>query len=146
MKTILISEKDNKITLSLSEGLTFSDIAQLLSSALHQIAKSTVIKLTESYITSHRDTVKTKRQKEAVRLSVQEDIADMLNFAFSNVLNDICPKDPDHQLSEVAIATMENIIINNAANNKVSIEEALADLEANLANSKYAAIPTKTSR
>lgn len=126
---ITIEEKNDKLKVNLSEDVTWPTALQMLASTLKNLAVATVEKVVVNQAGAKS---LSKKQALAVRDSVKEDVADMLNFAFSNILNDICPKDPNLQISEVAIATIENEIIHYAADNHVTIKKALEHYEEKL--------------
>lgn len=138
---IAITEENNKVTLSMSEDLHWTDACLLLCTALKSLAfrtKDAIIKTLAA-----KDPKATKAHLKALSDEVSGDIADTINFAVSNILNELSPKDPDLQLSEIAIATMENEIIHYAADHHISIKKALKEYEDKLKESKYAATTSR---
>lgn len=128
MNKITITDNDGKLKVDLSDGINWPTACLMLFSTISNLADTTV----ETICSSVPDTDRTE---------VAADIADMINFAASNILDRLSPKDPDLQLSEVAIATMENEIIHRAAERKIPIEQALKEYEEELSKSPYAAKP-----
>lgn len=127
---IIIEENEGKVSLSLS-AVPWPTALLMLSSTIKQLATITIDQVTKDY--------------DIPRDEVAGDVADQINYAISNVLTTIAPPDPDLQLSEVAIATMENEIIHYAADKHIPIEQALKEYEESLlSNSKYAAEPSKS--
>lgn len=131
---ITIEEKDNKLKVNLSEDITWTIALQMLAATLKNLAVATVERVT---VNQAAELKLTKAQALDVRNSVKEDVADMLNFAISNVLNDICPKDPNLQVTEVAIATIENEIIHYAKDNNLTLKKALEHYEEKLKEHPY---------
>lgn len=118
MQKIIITISENKLNLELKGSITWPEACLALMSTLGNLAKTTVANLT-------KDNKLTEEQSQILL----EDIANQINFAASNVLNDLVPPKPDQQLSEAAIAAAENIIIREAAKKKMSIEEAIVKAE-----------------
>lgn len=130
---ITITDNDGKLNVELTDGLTWPTACLMLFSTISNLAETTV----DVVYNSLPDDKKSTEVKE----EIAADIADMINYAASNILNKLSPKDPDLQLSEIAIATMENEIIQKAAKEKKSIKQALKEYEAKLLKSPYAAKP-----
>lgn len=118
MQTLKITIEDNKLNLEIDGSITWPEACLALMSTVKNLAQTTVAHLAE-------DNELTPEQTQALL----EDVADQINFAASNVLNDLVPPKPDQQLSEAAIAAAENIIIKEAASRKISIEDAIAQAE-----------------
>lgn len=133
-KTIKITLSNDKINTNISGEVSFPDLTLMLFSALRGMALKTVDQVVERIDPP-------KEHLEALRKDVASDIADMINFAASNVLNELSPKDPDLELSEIAIATMENQIIHKAAEEGKTIQEALKEYQDELLKSPYVATP-----
>lgn len=127
---ITIEEKDNKLNVQLSKDVTWTAALRMLVSTIRNLALTTI----DHIVTTQTGQVKklTKKQALSIRDEVKADVADMMNFAFSNILNEICPKDPDLQISEIAIATIENEIIDYAAEHKITLKQALQEYEKKL--------------
>ena len=137
---ILISKNNNDFSVSFSDDLTWPDACQLLTSALRGLALKAIDHTTKA---TTSQTKLTKAKALELRKSVTEDVADNINYAISNILDEISPKDPDLQLSEVAIATMENEIIHYAYDNHLTMKQALKEYEERLLKeSKYVATPS----
>lgn len=114
--TIVISE--GKLSLELDGSITWPEACLALMSTIGNLAKTTVANLT-------KDNNLSDEQSQILL----EDVANQINFAASNVLNDLVPPKPDQQLSEAAIAAAENIIIREAAKQHMTIEEAITKAE-----------------
>lgn len=114
--TIVISE--GKLSLELDGSITWPEACLALMSTIGNLAKTTVTNLT-------KDNNLSDEQSQILL----EDVANQINFAASNVLNDLVPPKPDQQLSEAAIAAAENIIIREAAKQHMPIEEAITKAE-----------------
>lgn len=130
--SITISEfSDQTGQISATGELNWPHALIMLSSAIRHFAYVTADQITEI------------GEGHWSREEVLGDIADMINNVVSNILNEISPKDPDLQLSEVAIATMENEIIHKAQKEHKPIKEALKEYQDNLlATSDYPATPS----
>ena len=135
MKNQIILEENTtgKLAITVSKDLTWPQACLMLFGAVQHLADTTV-DLAYNMLPEDQQT------KEA-RSEIAADMADMINYAATNVLNELSPRDPDLQLTEVAIATMENEIIQKAAKEHKSLKEALKEYEAELAKSPYAAKP-----
>lgn len=132
--TITIEElEDEKLSVDLSEGMTWPKACLMICSTLSNLADTAV----DTVFKNLPEAVQTPDTKK----DVSGDIADMINYAVSNILNRLSPKDPDLQLSEVAIATMENEIIHYAHSANISMKEAIKHYESQLAKRPYAAKP-----
>lgn len=134
--SITILENNGKVTIDLSEGLTFTTSLQMLLSAIRFLAKKTADIIS-------KDLKKSKASK--THEEVCSDIADMINFGISNILEELSPKDPDLQLSEVAIATMENEIIQEAANRHLPMKKVLQEYESRVKHSPFYANPNSST-
>lgn len=128
---ITIEDNDGKLNVELSEGMTWPTACLMLFSTISNLADSTVDAVYKSL----------PKKSKSVKKEIAADIADMINFAATNILERLSPKDPDLQLTEVAIATMENEIIQKAAKEKKDIKTALKEYEAELLKSPFAAKP-----
>ena len=132
---ITITVKDNKASFSTEGCLSYTDTVLAVFSMLKAISEKTIDAATKGAIAKAKDSgarVNKDFSKEVQR-SAREDVADILNYAASNILNDICPKDPDLQLSEAAIAGAENAIIKYAASHKLTLKQALKKVDKALA-------------
>lgn len=118
MQKIIITISEDKLNLDIEGSITWPEACLALMSTLGNLAKTTVANLT-------KDNNLTEEQSQILL----EDVADQINFAASNVLNDLVPPKPDQQLSEAAIAAAENIIIKEAAKHNMPIEEAITKAE-----------------
>lgn len=118
MQKIIITISEDKLNLDIEGSVTWPEACLALVSTLGNLAKTTVANLT-------KDNNLTEEQSQILL----EAIADQINFAASNVLNDLVPPKPDQQLSEAAIAAAENIIIKEAAKQNMPIEEAITKAE-----------------
>ena len=118
MQKITITVSDGKLSLELDGSITWPEACLALMSTIGNLAKTTVANLT-------KDNNLSDEQSQILL----EDVANQINFAASNVLNDLVPPKPDQQLSEAAIAAAENIIIREAAKQHMSIEEAIIKAE-----------------
>ena len=118
MQKITITVSDGKLSLELDGSITWPEACLALMSTIGNLAKTTVANLT-------KDNNLSDEQSQILL----EDVANQINFAASNVLNDLVPPKPDQQLSEAAIAAAENIIIREAAKQHMSIEEAIVKAE-----------------
>ena len=127
---IAIENKEGKMSLQLSEGITWPDACLMLTSALKALAVKAIEQVTVQQ-TPHLKK-RTKANMKALQASVASDVADNINYAISNILEELSPKDPDLVLSEVAIATIENEIIHYAKDNHVSIQKAIEHYEEKL--------------
>lgn len=137
---ILISKNNNEFSVSFSDDLTWPDACQLLTSALRGLALKAIDSVTKANAAKNK---LSKSKALELRRSVTEDVADNINYAISNILDEIAPKDPDLQLSEVAIATMENEIIHYAHDNHLTMKQALKEYEERLLKeSKHVATPS----
>lgn len=142
MKITIEQTEDQKLAFTTDGGVDFESAILLLGSAILNISQVTLKNIRNAEIKEAK--AKTKAQKQAIEEQAKSDIADRLNFMFSTILNDICPKDPSLALSEVAIATLENEIIDYAYNNHLSIPEALKHYEQGLQHSSVYAGNTTT--
>ena len=118
MQKITITVSEGKLNLELDGSITWPEACLALMSTIGNLAKTTVANLT-------KDNNLSDEQSQILL----EDVANQINFAASNVLNDLVPPKPDQQLSEAAIAAAENIIIREAAKQHMSIEEAIVKAE-----------------
>lgn len=118
MQKITITVSEGKLSLELDGSITWPEACLALMSTIGNLAKTTVANLT-------KDNSLSDEQSQILL----EDVANQINFAASNVLNDLVPPKPDQQLSEAAIAAAENIIIREAAKQKIPIEEAIVKAE-----------------
>lgn len=118
MQKITITVSDGKLSLELDGSITWPEACLALMSTIGNLAKTTVTNLT-------KDNNLSDEQSQILL----EDVANQINFAASNVLNDLVPPKPDQQLSEAAIAAAENIIIREAAKQHMPIEEAIVKAE-----------------
>lgn len=118
MQKITITVSDGKLSLELDGSITWPEACLALMSTIGNLAKTTVANLT-------KDNNLSDEQSQILL----EDAANQINFAASNVLNDLVPPKPDQQLSEAAIAAAENIIIREAAKQHMTIEEAITKAE-----------------
>ena len=118
MQKITITVSDGKLSLELDGSITWPEACLALMSTIGNLAKTTVANLT-------KDNDLSEEQSQIL----MEDVANQINFAASNVLNDLVPPKPDQQLSEAAIAAAENIIIREAAKQHMTIEEAIVKAE-----------------
>ena len=118
MQKITITVSEGKLSLELDGSITWPEACLALMSTIGNLAKTTVANLT-------KDNNLSDEQSQILL----EDVANQINFAASNVLNDLVPPKPDQQLSEAAIAAAENIIIREAAKQHMSIEEAIIKAE-----------------
>ena len=118
MQKITITVSDGKLSLELDGSITWPEACLALMSTIGNLAKTTVANLT-------KDNNLSDEQSQILL----EDVANQINFAASNVLNDLVPPKPDQQLSEAAIAAAENIIIREAAKQHMSIEDAIIKAE-----------------
>ena len=118
MQKITITVSDGKLSLELDGSITWPEACLALMSTIGNLAKTTVANLT-------KDNNLSDEQSQILL----EDVANQINFAASNVLNDLVPPKPDQQLSEAAIAAAENIIIREAAKQHMPIEEAIVKAE-----------------
>ena len=118
MQKITITVSDGKLSLELDGSITWPEACLALMSTIGNLAKTTVANLT-------KDNNLSDEQSQILL----EDVANQINFAASNVLNDLVPPKPDQQLSEAAIAAAENIIIREAAKQHMTIEEAITKAE-----------------
>lgn len=118
MQKITITVSDGKLSLELDGSITWPEACLALMSTIGNLAKTTVANLT-------KDNDLSEEQSQILL----EDVANQINFAASNVLNDLVPPKPDQQLSEAAIAAAENIIIREAAKQHMTIEEAITKAE-----------------
>ena len=118
MQKITITVSDGKLSLELDGSITWPEACLALMSTIGNLAKTTVANLT-------KDNDLSEEQSQILL----EDVANQINFAASNVLNDLVPPKPDQQLSEAAIAAAENIIIREAAKQHMTIEEAIVKAE-----------------
>ena len=118
MQKITITVSEGKLNLELDGSITWPEACLALMSTIGNLAKTTVANLT-------KDNNLSDEQSQILL----EDVANQINFAASNVLNDLVPPKPDQQLSEAAIAAAENIIIREAAKQHMSIEEAIIKAE-----------------
>lgn len=118
MQKITITVSDGKLSLELDGSITWPEACLALMSTIGNLAKTTVANLT-------KDNDLSDEQSQILL----EDVANQINFAASNVLNDLVPPKPDQQLSEAAIAAAENIIIREAAKQHMTIEEAITKAE-----------------
>lgn len=134
-KTIKITQSNDKINTNISGEVSFPDLTLMLFSALQGMALKTIDQVVERINPP-------AEHREALRTDVASDIADMINFAASNVLEKLSPKDPDLELTEIAIATMENQIIHKAAEEGKTIKEALKEYQEELLKSPYVATPS----
>lgn len=137
MKKMTIIVDDNEqcsVQFGEDQDMSWFDALLMLCSTMGYLAERTAQMVTDGIKKDNPDI-----KKEDIMRDIKMDIADQINYCVSNVLNVLSPKDPDLQLSEVAIATCENIIIQYAAANNMDIKDALAEAEAILASSIYAA-------
>lgn len=118
MQKITITVSDGKLSLELDGSITWPEACLALMSTIGNLAKTTVANLT-------KDNNLSEEQSQILL----EDVANQINFAASNVLNDLVPPKPDQQLSEATIAAAENIIIREAAKQHMTIEEAITKAE-----------------
>ena len=118
MQKITITVSEGKLSLELDGSITWPEACLALMSTIGNLAKTTVANLT-------KDNNLSDEQSQIL----MEDVANQINFAASNVLNDLVPPKPDQQLSEAAIAAAENIIIREAAKQHMTIEEAIVKAE-----------------
>ena len=118
MQKITITVSEGKLSLELDGSITWPEACLALMSTIGNLAKTTVTNLT-------KDNNLSDEQSQILL----EDVANQINFAASNVLNDLVPPKPDQQLSEAAIAAAENIIIREAAKQHIPIEEAIVKAE-----------------
>lgn len=118
MQKITITISEGKLSLELDGSITWPEACLALMSTIGNLAKTTVANLT-------KDNNLSDEQSQILL----EDVANQINFAASNVLNDLVPPKPDQQLSEAAIAAAENIIIREAAKQHMPIEEAITKAE-----------------
>ena len=118
MQKIIITVSEGKLSLELDGSITWPEACLALMSTIGNLAKTTVANLT-------KDNNLSDEQSQILL----EDVANQINFAASNVLNDLVPPKPDQQLSEAAIAAAENIIIREAAKQNMPIEEAIVKAE-----------------
>lgn len=118
MQKITITVSEGKLSLELDGSITWPEACLALMSTIGNLAKTTVANLT-------KDNDLSEEQSQIL----MEDVANQINFAASNVLNDLVPPKPDQQLSEAAIAAAENIIIREAAKQHMTIEEAIVKAE-----------------
>ena len=118
MQKITITVSDGRLSLELDGSITWPEACLALMSTIGNLAKTTVANLT-------KDNNLSDEQSQILL----EDVANQINFAASNVLNDLVPPKPDQQLSEAAIAAAENIIIREAAKQHMPIEEAIVKAE-----------------
>ena len=118
MQKITITVSEGKLNLELDGSITWPEACLALMSTIGNLAKTTVANLT-------KDNNLSDEQSQILL----EDVANQINFAASNVLNDLVPPKPDQQLSEAAIAAAENIISREAAKQHMSIEEAIVKAE-----------------
>lgn len=118
MQKITITVSEGKLSLELDGSITWPEACLALMSTIGNLAKTTVANLTkENNLSDEQSQI------------LLEDVANQINFAASNVLNDLVPPKPDQQLSEAAIAAAENIIIREAAKQHMPIEEAITKAE-----------------
>lgn len=128
---IVITEHEGKVGLALSPDMGWELALNMLVSTIRSLANLTV----DMAAAKHRS------GKAEVRRNVSADLADNINFAISNVLNELSPRDPDAQLSEMAIATLENEIIHRASKKHITLQQALSELENELSCLEHAVKP-----
>lgn len=138
---ITIELKDNKLNVSMSDDTTYVDAILALASTIQNVTNTIIDEAVKKTAASKKKL--TKKQATALRDELAGDLADRLNFLFTNVLESVCPKSSEMNLSEIAIATMENEILNYAAEHKIPLKDAIKEYEARLTKSEVA--PPKPS-
>ena len=128
--SIHITEQDGKVTLAFEGSVTFPLALQMIFTALKNIAT----------VTAEATYNSLEKKTPACMREIRGDIADEINAQATGLLEQFCPKDPDLELSEVAIATIENEIIAYAKRNNLSIKQAVKQYQDHLlAESPYSA-------
>ena len=124
MDQIIIKNDNGKVSVEVSDEMSWTLFIRMMASTIQYVAEKTI-----SQVSDHPEL------PEEERLSPEDAramVADQVNFAMSNVLENICPKDPDLMLSEVAIAKMEDEIIKKAQAEGKTMKEALEEYQKEL--------------
>lgn len=139
---ITLEEKDGKLNVNLSGDITWVQALRMLLSAIDNLAHTTVDMVVKNQLSNTKKP--SKKAAMALTKEVSSDVADMINEGTSFILNKLCPRDPDLQLTEVAIATMENEIIHKAKAEGKPLKQVLKEYQDNLiATSEHPAVPSQ---
>ena len=135
MQKLIITKENDKVSYTVEGDLSFTEAILLLFSVVQSAANKTIDGATKAALANIKKPQKpTKSLQKTIQQSVREDVADIINFAASNVLNTISPKDPSLQLTEEAIAGAENMIVLYAAEHGLTLKEALKEVDKILAS------------
>ena len=119
MDQIIIKNDNDKVSVEVSSEMSWTLFIRMMASTIQYVAERTI-----SQVSANPEQM-TPEDARAI-------VADQINFAISNVLESVSPKDPDLMLSEVAIAKMEDEIIKKAAAEGKTMKEALEEYEKEL--------------
>jgi len=112
----------DRIKLTFSPTVTWTIFIRAILATIRQFAKYTVETARKHFLQENPDL-------EFYEAVAYGDIADQINIGITNILNEISPRDPDLQLTEVALLYAENTIINDAAKRGITLKQALKEYE-----------------
>lgn len=124
-----INPDSEQVTVQISNGVTWTVALRALATVMHNLALKTAASAAEAAIEDFKKQHPNKKvsasQRRSITREAKGDIADQINFAVSNILTELSPKDPDLQLSETVILACENQLIEYAKDNNLTLAQVI---------------------
>lgn len=116
MKKINFTQTGESVKAEVGGEMSLTDAVQLILSGLLGFVENGMRQIT-----------KEEKLTPAQSQEIKEDVYDMLNIAFGNILDRIIPTEEVPDITVEATLAAENAIIEEAFNRKISLEELLKE-------------------